>query len=141
MSDLKSVNDLLNPMVVLSEELVDGLTHADVKTASKARDIYNSELSWFQLRQKLINYKPEMNMSKSNKAEPTKKMTNVGGKMKFKVKPAKKGGESKMSLAMDWTRKNPKADRKATIVAYQKLGLTKAGSGTYYYLVKKALKK
>jgi hypothetical protein len=133
---MKAINELFSSTVKLDEAVIDRMTNNEIKVAAKSRGLWDSEKSWFQIRELLKNFDPtnikEIDMAAKKNA--TKKVEKTS-------KAKKDTGPSKMDLALEFYKKNPKAERKDLIKHFvDKIGLTKAGASTYVTLVRAKLK-
>jgi hypothetical protein len=107
-------------MSTLTNDQIDNMSKAELRAACKARGIKFGRLSLLQQRDAL----------KENKAEPVK-----AKKEKKEYEP-----RGKMAQAIDIYVKNKDKARKEIIALFiSKAKLTKAGSATYYALIKKRL--
>jgi hypothetical protein len=108
-------------MTVFTKEQVEGMTRKDLRASAKKVGIKYGQLSLMQLREALVDYKPSKKVEKEDR---------------------KKRSNTKMQLAVDLYTKNVDASRKEIIELFiSKAKLTKAGSATYYSLIKQKLKK
>lgn len=97
-----------------------------LRAAAKAVGIKYGKMSLLQIREALAAHKP---------AKPSK-----AAKKETKVRKERTG--TKMEAAIALVEKHPDWDRKKIIAAFiDTVGLTKAGSNTYYTLVMKKVKK
>lgn len=103
---------------------VESLNRAELRAAAKKAGIKYGKMSLMQVREALFFLKP----------------TKVVEKTKKKDGSARDG--SKMALAIAIFQKSPNAVRKDVIAKFiSEAGLTKAGSSTYFQLIKKKLAK
>jgi hypothetical protein len=106
----------------MTKSEVEALNRSELRSAAKKAGIKYGKLSLLQLREALVAHNPSKVVVK------TKKEKGV----------ARPG--SKMLLAIQLVEKHPDWARKVAIQAFQdKIGLTKAGSATYWQLVNKKL--
>lgn len=123
-------------MTTLTNDQIDSMSKAELRTACKARGIKHGKLSILQQRDAL----------KAMKAEPLDhsltdeiKMNKKGKKVRAKQDGPRAG--SKMALALEICKVNKGKDRKDILKLFMdKAKLTKAGASTYYQLVQKRLK-
>ena len=118
-------------MSKLNNEKIEAMSKRELYAAAKARGIKYGRMSMFQIREAL----------KGNPDEPAPKKAEPKEKKGRAKRQAADGKPSKMDLAIEVVKNNPKQPRKVIIKKFiDDVGLTKAGASTYYTLVKKKLK-
>lgn len=135
-------------MDVLTPEQIEQMSKAELYGAAKVRGIKYGRLSLFQIREQLKEWKEpvviQTTASTSNEqiVEEVPVKTKKTVAKKKVVKPVKKERKvrtgTKMQKCREIVENNPKAERKEIIKLFMsKAGLSKAGSATYFQLLKK----